>query len=197
MKIIVITTDTTFDGEARLIETILRCGADRVHLRKPSASAEETARLIESLPAELRPQLSLHDHHFLALRYGVGVHLNARNPLPPAGFGGTVSRSCHSAEELRACGGEDYLFLSPIYDSISKAGYRSGFAGEELHSAAAVAPGRVVALGGVTPERLQELSDAGFAGAAFLGFAWGDRSESCILRRMEMIASARAMLRHA
>ncbi len=68
--------------------------------------------------------------------------------------------------------------LSPIYDSLSKAGYRAAFTAATLRQAAVegtIGP-RVVALGGVTPARIPELSDLGFGGAAFLGYIWGDGS---------------------
>jgi len=73
----------------------------------------------------------------------------------------------------------DYCFLSPVYDSISKAGYRAaGFLapGEGRRRRLAAALGRspvpVLALGGVGPGKLAELRDAGFAGAAVLGAVW-------------------------
>ena len=116
MRIIVI-TDTPFAAsEAESIRILLSEGADRVHLRKPQSAENDMRRLIEALPPELYPRLTLQDHLYLAGEYGIGgVHLNARNPEIPAGFGGLVSRSCHSFEELASHPTEDYLFLSPIY----------------------------------------------------------------------------------
>lgn len=65
----------------------------------------------------------------------------------------------------------DYLFLSPIFDSISKAGYRSAFSHEQLQRAAdeGVIDRKVIALGGVTPERIPYLHSLGFGGVAMLG----------------------------
>ena len=135
MRIIVI-TDTPFAAsEAESIRILLSEGADRVHLRKPQSAENDMRRLIEALPPELYPRLTLQDHLYLAGEYGIGgVHLNARNPEIPAGFGGLVSRSCHSFEELASHPTEDYLFLSPIYDSISKTGYRAGYAPEGIRA---------------------------------------------------------------
>ena len=136
MRIIVI-TDTPFAAsEAESIRILLSEGADRVHLRKPQSAENDMRRLIEALPPELYPRLTLQDHLYLAGEYGIGgVHLNARNPEIPAGFGGLISRSCHSFEELASHPTEDYLFLSPIFDSISKTGYRAGYAPDELRKA--------------------------------------------------------------
>ena len=99
-----------------------------VYIRKPDADARAVAQLIEGVPKAYRSRLVLHDHHVLAERYGLGgIHLSYRNPVAPAGFQGSVSRSCHSLDEVRAwkprCA---YVFLSPIYDSISKQGVSVG-----------------------------------------------------------------------
>ena len=124
---IAITLPGFVPGEASFIVRLLDESFDRVHIRKPDADALAVAKLIEGVPEAYRCRLVLHDHHALAERYGLGgIHLNYRNPVAPAGFQGSVSRSCHSLDEVRAwkprCA---YVFLSPIYDSISKQGYLS------------------------------------------------------------------------
>ncbi|MDD6802822.1 MAG: thiamine phosphate synthase, partial [Prevotellaceae bacterium] len=147
----------------------------RLHIRKPQASLEEVRQLIEGIDRRWYPQLSLHDHHALAMEYGCGIHLNARNPLPPEGWQGITSASCHSIEEAeerkKTC---DYVFLSPIFDSISKQGYAAAFTKEELADASrrGVIDESVIALGGVTPKHLGELARIGFGGGAFLGHVW-------------------------
>ena len=111
MRIVVITPPHAVPREAATIRLLLDAGIDRVHIRKPEASREELCALLEAIPEPLRPRLSLHDGHCLATRYGIGgVHLNARNPLPPEGFRGVVSRSCHSLDELAA----DYQYKDRI-----------------------------------------------------------------------------------
>lgn len=116
MRIIVI-TDTSFAAsEAESIRILLSEGVDRVHLRKPQSAEADMRRLIEALPPELYPRLTLQDHLHLAGEYGIGgVHLNARNPEIPAGFGGLISRSCHSFGEIASHPTEDYLFSQPDF----------------------------------------------------------------------------------
>ncbi|MGN1228973.1 MAG: thiamine phosphate synthase [Prevotella sp.] len=175
MRIIVITSPEFIPGEVSLINTLMEGGVWRMHIRKPQATADEVRRLIEGIDSRWHAQLSLHDHHELAQEYGCGIHLNARNPLPPEGWQGTMSASCHSMEEVeekkRIC---DYVFLSPIFNSISKQGYAAAFSEEQLREASrrGIIDKRVVALGGVTPKRLPEIEDWGFGGAAFLGHVW-------------------------
>lgn len=192
MQWIAITREEFFAAEAEAIGRLLDGGFARIHLRKPDAAEQRMRTLIERIPPRYYDRLSLHDHHALAAEYGLGgIHLNGRNPLPPADFPGTVSRSCHSAEELRQHRTEDYLFLSPIYDSLSKAGYRSAFPSETLRRAAAegLIDRHVFALGGVTPGRIRELAEIGFGGAAFLGYIWGDGTLRTIERNLNEITS--------
>lgn len=172
METIAITLPYFYPHEAEAITTMLRGGkVSRVHLRKPGCEAESMAALIARIPSELRGRISLHDHHELAATYGVGgVHLNSRNPHAPDGWTGLVSRSLHSVDELRAHAADyDYVFVSPVYPSISKPGYKPRFTVDELRP---YLGNRVYALGGVTPARLAELEAAGFGGAAMLGALW-------------------------
>lgn len=172
-RLVAVTRGGFPSGEAAEIERLLRRGWWRVHIRKPGESAEAVAELVGRIPAGLRPRLSLHDHFELAGQLGVGgVHLNFRNPEPPAGWRGMVSWSCHSLNEVEYHRGKaDYMFLSPIFDSISKPGYQSRFTPEELEASRLLGPD-VFALGGVVSHRLERLRGLGFGGAAMLGAAW-------------------------
>lgn len=189
MKLAVITTPTFFGGEEELVRRLFDSGLERLHLRKPGATREELARFLDSLRASDRARIVLHDHFRLCLRYGcAGVHLNSRNPSLPAELEGvSVSRSCHSLEELgtwkESC---NYLFLSPIYDSISKEGYGSAFPREELEKAreSGLLDSRVYALGGVSLEHIDELRGLGFGGVAVLGALWQSSDSVACLRAL-------------
>ena len=175
MRIIVITSPEFIPGEVSLINTLMEGGVWRMHIRKPQASLEEVRQLIQGIDSRWHERLSLHDHYELAMEYGCGIHLNARNPQPPGGWQGMVSASCHSIEEVEEKKGMcDYVFLSPIFNSISKQGYAAAFSEEQLREASltGIIDKRVMALGGVTPKRLPEIESRGFGGAAFLGHVW-------------------------
>ena len=182
MRVIAITRPEFFPGEAEQIESLLRYGFERryrvdlVHIRKPGADREALRNLIAQIPQDLHSRLVLHDHHTLASEYSLfGIHLNSRNPLPPEGYRGNVSRSCHSLKEVQECKDKyGYVSLSPIFDSISKVGYTSAFSREQILEAVSegIIDSRVYALGGVTWERLDALCEIGFGGAMLLGAAW-------------------------
>lgn len=187
-KLIGITLPDFVADEARLITLMLTGGISRVHIRKPHASASEVAALIESVPQNLHCRLSLHYHHELIERFPeVWPHLNSRNPLPPAGCR-NFSRSCHSFEELTILPEASYSFLSPVFDSISKSGYASTFSANTLRKACSdgIIDRKVIALGGVTPEKFPELKSYGFGGAAMLGYLWGDLNIDTIKKRIDV-----------
>ena len=175
--IIVITLPEFFEGEAERITQFLEGNVDLIHIRKPGAKREQVEELLVKIPSKLRNRLILHDHFELALQYGLhGIHLNSRNGSIPKGWKGAVSRSCHSITELAECKKEsyDYISLSPIFDSISKEGYKSAFTREQLEEAQqkGIIDNRVVALGGVTFEKIGLITEMGFGGAMILGDAW-------------------------
>ena len=188
-NLVIISEPGFFSGEAEALRRLLDGLECRVHLRKPGSAEEDMRRLVESLPEELRPRLTLQDHLQLATEYGVGgVHPTSRFPEIPPCWRGLVSRSCHSLDEVAACQDADYLFLSPIFDSISKSGYRSAFTDAQLRSASEI-DGHVYALGGVRPENFPLLKEYGFGGAALLGHVWRDCSPEGIRRVSEEIKS--------
>ena len=173
----IITLPWFFVGEAaRIVAFLQRREVDYVHIRKPEARWEDMEKLVESIPQACRNRIVLHDHFPLAEKYRLfGIHLNRRNPEVPRGWKGSVSRSCHSLEEVvRWKDRCDYVTLSPIFDSISKAGYRSAFTREEIVEAArkGIIDEKVMALGGVTFNKMKEVTAMGFGGGMILGDAW-------------------------
>lgn len=173
----IITLPDFFDGETDCIERLFDTGLESLHLRKPGCSEPEMRQLIESIAPEYRRRLIIHSHFHLADEYGLnGIHLNSSYDGIPKGFEKmTVGRSCHSVSEAshygRIC---DYVFLSPVFDSISKQGYRSAFSLPELSGAFknGTLGGNVMALGGINGDNIIRLVETGFAGAAMLGYIW-------------------------
>lgn len=173
---IVITLPEFFDGEAEAITLKFQAGLERLHLRKPESTADECRALLHQIPCCYHHRIVVHDHFELAEEFGLlGIHLNRRHPEPPAGWQGSISCSCHSMEEVeqmkKCC---DYVTLSPIFNSISKQGYNAAFTREQLLKAQAdgIIDKQVMALGGISPENIEEALSYGFGGVMVLGDAW-------------------------
>ena len=176
MKLIVITTPTFFIEEDKILTTLFEEGLDYLHLRKPDTAPMFSERLLTLIPEQYRKRIVTHDHFYLKEEFNLmGIHLNHRNPNPPENYRGPISCSCHSLEEVKSrkspC---NYVFMSPIFDSISKQNYLSTYSAEEIRQASkdGIIDKKVIALGGIDAGNIPLIKDYGFGGAAILGDLW-------------------------
>ena len=173
MRIIAITLPYVIDGEAEIIRRLLADGIYSLHLRKPDTDINYMRALLSELTPDQRARIVVHDHPQLYNEYKLrGIHLNKNIKGLPAGYGGSRTRSCHTLDEVARYKDEcDYLFLSPVFDSISKQGYRSAFTHDELvwASQQGIIDKKVVALGGVTADKIAYLESLCFGGVALSG----------------------------
>ena len=177
---IVITRPDFFDGEMDRINHLMESGLKLLHIRKPEATEEEMRAYILQINADYRNRLVLHSHFHLAHTYHLGgIHLSRNRQTIPPDFMGRLSYSCHTLEEVaiwkpRCC----YVFLSPIFDSISKKGYHAAFTIETLEKAhkLGIVDHQVIALGGITQERIPLIESLGFGGVAMLGEVWENKA---------------------
>lgn len=183
-KLIVITRPDFFPGEGEAIDRLFREGLELLHLRKPGCEASRLYSLLDKIPRTYYPRIVLHDHFDIVKHpdYRLrGIHLNRRNASIPEGYEGRISRSCHSVQEVKECLGSkahpsyEYVFLSPIFPSISKEGYGEGFSLEALRDAGQKGEigEKVIALGGISLQTIPLLRDIPFGGVAVLGSLWG------------------------
>lgn len=191
LKLIILTSPDFFPGETDLINALLREGLSCLHVRKPNANKEAFIHFIEQIPKEYRDRITTHDFFELAgpLELG-GIHLNRRNTHPPQNYRGRISCSCHSLTEVeeRKRQGYTYVFLSPIFDSISKTGYKAAIPFQQLADARlrGIIDRRVIALGGMEEKRWKEVSTLGFGGMALLGDVW-NRTPSDIVPHVQRL----------
>ena len=163
MKWIVITMPDFIENEANYINQLFEAGLDLLHLRKPESCIDDCERLLQEINPKWYPRIVVHDHFSLCQKYHLhGIHLNSRNHQVPDGFQGSLSRSCHTFREVTAAQKEavfSYVFLSPIFDSISKKGYKHNFSNKDLDDAGnnGIINEKVIALGGVIPQFIPQL----------------------------------------
>lgn len=182
MKLILITPPHFFPQEADALNYLLENTSFRLHIRKPKASKDALEKLIQQIDEKFYSRVVLHDAHSLALKYPLGgIHLNKRNPTAPDKYAGTISSSCHSWNEVLSYRNTvNYLFISPLYDSISKQGYSQAFTESQLQEAQEKGwiDQRVIGLGGIAPDKIPLLKSYGFGGVAVLGYVWKDFIET-------------------
>jgi len=195
----VITLPVFFPGEAVWLEGLLAAGLEKLHLRKPGAGAAEMEGLLRQIAPRWHSRLVLHGSRklwSLAARYcipqvhcplgelGVGGHKDAgqgRSVGTPegrtlmgqaAGDPLVFSASLHSWDELKGIEGVGlaYVFMSPVFNSISKPGYPAN--PDLLQRPTGPYPCKVIGLGGVDKDTIGGLVREGWDGAAVLGWIW-------------------------
>ena len=180
-EIVVITAEGSVSEEAATCQALLEGGLRTLHIRKPHASIAEVQALIREIDPDFRDRLIVHEHHELVNEMNLGgYHIKSHGKTPVDTQGKHVSRSFHDFEEIGSYAQTlHYGFLSPIFHSLSKSGYKSGFSMESLKvflSNTLRFP--VYALGGVSTENVSLAKSLGFRGAAVLGNIWQQPSVS-------------------
>ena len=202
MKLILLSTPEFFVEEDKIITTLFEEGLDLVHLRKFDAEPIYSERLLTLIPEQWHDRIVVHEHFYLVKEFGLrGIHLNAKHHDVPQNYEGTISCSCHTLEELRQerQSNKDYLFLSPVFNSISNPDRLAAYTPSELYDAvrSGLIDRKVMAAGGVNAQTLPLLSDWGFGGAVLLGDLWTRFNIHTGLDYKEVIAHFRKLRKAA
>ena len=193
MQIRVITRPDPFPGEAQCLNQLFEAGLSCLHLRKPEAPAKDFERLLEGLLPAFRSRVILHAHFHLLGKYDVqGVHFTEthRRSLPKAGLpqlldylhsqGKVVGTAAHDKGTVwQLPAGFDYVLVSPVFESISKAGYTpvEHWNVQELKKQV---PATLVGLGGIDAGKLAAAARLGFEEVAVLGAVWQEPSQAVV-----------------
>jgi thiamine-phosphate pyrophosphorylase len=160
-----------------------------LHLRAPSANGLAVYRWAEALRTLTRDAgalLLVNDRVDVALAVDAdGVQLGRRglhvaDARRLAGAERLVGVSVHTSAEVEEAreGGADFVLVGNVYATDSHPG-RAGMGVEAL---AAFAGLPLIAIGGVTPERVAELRDAGVRGVAAIRGVWDAPSPARAVR---------------
>jgi len=190
-------TDRTQTRDRDLIAVVGEClaaGLPAVQVREKDLPAAEIARLCRSLrplTAARGALLIVNDRVDIALAAGAdGVQrtstsLSVEDMRSAADKRVRIGASVHSLDEAVAAGnaGAEWLFFGPVYDTPSKRRYGppQGLTALERVAAAVAVP--VVAIGGVTPERVREVRAAGARGVAAISAILSADSPAAATRR--------------
>jgi thiamine-phosphate pyrophosphorylase len=164
---------------AEVVREILEAGVRAVQLREkdmPDSAYLALAASVADLCRSFGACLFVNSRVRIARAVGAaGVHLPSTAPPVREALGGPAERlavgcSAHSLEEAkrRESEGADFLTFSPVYLSAGKSGYGPPAGMERLSEVSRSVRIPVLALGGVTPERVPECLQAGAYGAAVL-----------------------------
>ena len=190
MKIVAISQPKMIENEHQIIQQLFEAGLDTFHIRKPRLRTKQLMEYIEKIPAQFHNRLIIHSHHRLARKYNLlGVHYT-RLHLEPTfknwwrekklGFikRKLVRTSSHNKLASLYDQSEitfDYVFLSPIFDSITGK-YQSGFYEDSIKAAVQKTGLKIVARGGIDITRIEKVNELGFYGIALYSCLWNSEA---------------------
>lgn len=188
----------TDDDRADRAATAVKAGVRWVHLRDhhagPEAFEAAARRLTDRLRA-LDPDVtvSVNTRLGVAQELGTSLHLGWRGPSAAdarEALGPDTLLGYSAHEEIGIEGDRapdvDYYFFSPVYQTASKPGQPATGISALRSFCRTAAPVPTLALGGITPERVQPCREAGAQGVAVL---------SGIMEAEVPVAATRAYLR--
>lgn len=175
-------TDRSASGvadPAELAARLLRVGIRAVQLREkalPDRDLFEAAERIASLARAAGAAFFVNDRVDVARLAGTGVHLGeddlspkeARALLGPEALIGVSTHDPESARRAFGEGTADYVAFGPVFESTTKTA-RAARGLEDLARAAAGRNRPLVAIGGISLDRLDAVWDAGADSAAMIG----------------------------
>jgi thiamine-phosphate pyrophosphorylase len=173
-------TDRTGTRGRDLVEVVAACltaGLPAVQVREKDLAVADLAALCRRLrtlhPA---PFLIVNDRADVALAVGADGVQRTHASLSVADLRVVtdkrvrVGASVHSVEEAVAAAGQgaEWVFFGPVYDTPSKRAYGPPQGVAKLERVAAAVAVPVIAIGGVTPDRVAEVRRAGAHGVAVI-----------------------------
>lgn len=191
LKLLVLSNSKKDPDEPVYVTQFLEHGLDVFHLRKPDFSSREMDEYINQIPARFWGNIVIHSHYHLVKKYNLlGIHLGKTKRrswffkkfrLPYMRLTNPKLQVTTSFHHLASLYEEtypfDYVFLSPIFDSISKSGYQSGFSHHNIASAINRSHFKIMALGGIEIDKLEFVKNSHFAGVVLSGVLWQNENK--------------------
>lgn len=181
-RLLLVTDRTQAGGRSlpSLIRQAVSAGLPAVQLRERDLSTRELLPLtqeIQSITASHAVPLIVNDRVDLMMALNLdGVHLRS-DSLPPLlvrqliGPGRLIGVSTHSVEDVRRAnqGGADYVVFGPIFETPSKRPFGPPLGLHLLADVCCRSSIPVLAIGGITCERVRDVRRAGAHGVAVIG----------------------------
>lgn len=166
-----------------MISRLFDAGLESLHLYKPGFSVDAIYEWLDQIGHNCWPHITLHVYEQWVTATVGGYHLS-RAYLQHHSLGETVARMLHGQTiSVSAHHPQDWVqwkdtvhavVISPVFESISKPGHFPVELLDTWKETFTAHPGKAekVALGGITPESVPALQEAGFDTIALSGWLW-------------------------
>jgi len=186
MVVIVLSPAKKMTGEEEIVTKLFDNGLEIYHLRKPEFSTKDLTAFLNNIPQKYWNRIVIHSKYKLAIKFGLkGIHVNKRKrksklrkflsfwyyklkrpDLHVSSSFNNLSSIFHDRSNY------NYVFLSPIFDSITNSGYQSAFGHHNLKVALNKTRHKIFALGGIQTDKVDQIMAMGFTGMVLSGYLW-------------------------
>jgi len=172
-KLIVVTHPGHLNGEIETCKELFDCGLERLHVRKYQWAEEEITKWLKNFSKDELSRIVIHHQQGIFEKMNLGgLHLRYMKEFTfTKRSDQTFSCSIHTWDEaaiaLDFC---DYIFISPVFDSISKLAYKQNT--ELLKVPDHLVNKKIFALGGIDDTNIHKVYEMGYYGAVVLGYIW-------------------------
>ena len=184
MKSIVVSNPDAMANEDEIVNSLFDEGLELFHLRKPTYDKKDIIALLNKINSKHHSKIALHQHHALAEQFEINrIHFTESERLKTTRedlrklkekcF--TLSTSIHSLHDYQLLSDSfSYTFFGPVFESISKHGYKP--LSNKMVSLAEIKNRKIkiIAIGGITADKIDKIEQANFDGVALLGAIWSD-----------------------
>ena len=197
MKLGIISLSYIFPSEAEVLSHFFENGVDFVVIRKPQNLERDIIRLIQEIPRKHHDKIIVQDRFSLLKHFKLnGVLLSKKNPQAPVtNKNFTKSVSCSRIEDVMKYQNFHNIFFGPVFDSISKDA-KSPFGQTALLEAKEknIIGERVIAMGGINEDTIQQAKLIGFKRVAVFGSLWenypSDEDKDALYARFDRMMEA-------
>lgn len=183
--IIIITSPFNFPNETELINFFLNKGTAAIYLRKDNYPNGFIKSFFERIKNEYHKKIILPFSvvdDLIYEKYKPIIHFKEKERLVEklhnTNADAILSTSIHDFSELENISKRfNYIFYSPVFESISKINYKPKLSIEEIipkvkNFKLQISNSKLIALGGIDDENILQIKNAGFDGVALLGAIW-------------------------
>lgn len=181
--IVLIAPEQDLPNEINILNQLFENGLEYYHFRKPDKNYNDHVAYLNQIDQEYHNRIVVHYHHELINEFNLkGIHFQEQKRIDHIDnpgqyfkhlnmFGKTISSSFHDPKILEDCEFEfDYHLLSPVFTSISKAGYE-GKCFDVNHI-----DKFIVGMGGINADTVAQTFKLGFKGIGVLGGVWNSKT---------------------
>ncbi|MFV5700518.1 thiamine phosphate synthase [Flavobacterium sp. XS2P12] len=183
---IVITSPILIANEIDTVHSLFENGLELLHIRKPDFSEAEMIFFLSEIKSDFRQQLVLHGHHQLATEFGIHrIHFTEKMRAETSEESlkkskereFKLSTSIHKMVDFEKLSDVfDYAFFGPVFESISKPNYISDIDFEKELKQRNTKKTALIALGGITSDKIKTALEYGFEDVALLGTIWNSNN---------------------